>query len=281
MPAIDALDVTFTTMPTGGVTPKDLSVGVYGSPFIEMIVLVFMVLAGVNFGLFYLLAWKRQVKQLLTNPELRMYLIILAGSVAVVAVDLVRNLGMNVADSLRYGSFQVVSVMTTTGYASADFNLWPEFSKTVLLVLMIIGACAGSTGGALKVVRLQVMFKYAYRRILLAFNPRAVIPLKFGGSVLSENVISGILGMTFIYFTVITAGFLIMSAVGLDQISALSSVLATLGNVGPGLGMVGPMAHYQFIHPLGKIALIVCMLVGRLELITVLMIFAPGFWKWR
>ncbi|MFC2070401.1 TrkH family potassium uptake protein [Chloroflexota bacterium] len=281
MPAFDALNVTFTTMPTGGFTPTDLSIGAYNSPFIEIIVLIFMVFAGVNFGLFYFLAWKRQVRQLFRNPEFRFYIILLVGAFLLVAIDLTRNMGMSVGESLRYGSFQVVSIMTTTGYASANFDVWPVFAKAVLLVLMIIGASAGSTGGALKVVRLLVLFKYAYRRILLTFNPRAVIPLKFGGNVLSESVISGIMGMAIVYFAIIIIGFLVMSAVGLDHVSALSSVLATIGNVGPGLGLVGPMSNYLLVPPLGKAFLTVCMLVGRLELFTALMLLSPSFWKWR
>ncbi len=281
MPAFDALNVTFTTMPTGGFTPTDLSIGAYNSPFIEMLVLVFMAVAGVNFGLFYFLFWKRRVRQLVKNPEFRLYILLLVGGSLLVAFDLVQNMGMSAGESLRYGSFQVVSIMTTTGFTTDNFDVWPVFAKSVLLVLMVIGASAGSTGGALKVVRLMVLFKYAYRRILLAFNPRAVIHLKFGGGVLSESVISGIIGMAIVYFAIIIFGFLVMSAVGLDHVTALSSVLATIGNVGPGLGLVGPVSNYLFIPPLGKVVLSICMLVGRLELFTVLMLFSPAFWKWR
>jgi len=171
--------------------------------------------------------------------------------------------------------------MTTTGFSTVDFDIWPVFAKSALLILMIIGASAGSTGGALKVARVLVLFKYAYRRIVLAFNPRAVIPLKIGGHVLSEGIITGIMGMAIVYFVIIILGFLAMSAVGLDQVTALSSVLASVGNVGPGLNLVGPTANYMFIHPVGKIVLTMCMLVGRLEIFTVLMLFVPPFWKWR
>ncbi len=281
VPVFDALTVTFSTMPTGGFTPLDLSVGAYNSLFVEGIVIFFMVMAGINFGLFYFLVWRRQVRQLISNPEFRLYIILLFGGSLLVALDLIWNMGLSVGEAFRHSSFQVVSIMTTTGFSTANFDLWPSFARSALLFLMIIGASAGSTGGALKVVRLLVLFKYAYRRILLAFNPRAVIPLKVGGSVLSESIISGIIGMAIVYFVIIFVAFLVMSAVGLDQVTALSSVLATLGNVGPGLGLVGPMSNYFFIHPLGKVVLTVCMLVGRLELFTVLMLFVPSFWKWR
>ena len=184
-------------------------------------------------------------------------------------------------EAVRSSTFQVISIMTTTGFNTVDFNLWPVFAKTILLTLMIIGASAGSTGGALKVVRLLVLVKYAYRRIIIAFNPRAVVPLKVGGFVLPESIISGIIGMGIVYFATIFIGFIIMSAVGLDQITAFSSVVAAVGNIGPGLNLVGPVSNYEFIPPFGKFVLTVCMIVGRLELFTVLMLFIPPFWKWR
>jgi trk system potassium uptake protein TrkH len=146
---------------------------------------------------------------------------------------------------------------------------------------MVIGASAGSTGGALKVTRLLVLAKYAYRRLLLFFNPRAVISLKVGGNTLSEGVVSGIIGMSILYFAILIIGFLIMNALGLDHVTALSSIAATLGNIGPGLGLVGPTANYLGIPAAGKVVLIVCMLVGRLELFTVLVLLTPSFWKWR
>ena len=277
----DALTVTFSTMPTGGFTPVNLSIGAYNSLFVECTVIFFMVMAGINFGLFYFLLWKRQARQLISSRELRLYFTLLAGACLLIALDLTANMGLSIGEAFRFSGFQVASIMTTTGFSTANFNLWPVFSKSALLVLMIVGASGGSTGGALKVVRILVLFKYAYRRILLAFNPRAVIPLKVGGNVLPESVISGIIGMAIVYFVIIIIGFLVMSAVGVDQVTALSSVIASLGNVGPGLGLVGPMENYLFMPPIGKVVLTICMLVGRLEIFTVLMLFAPSFWKWR
>jgi trk system potassium uptake protein TrkH len=146
---------------------------------------------------------------------------------------------------------------------------------------MIIGASAGSTGGALKVVRVIVLVKYSYHQVLRVFNPRAVIPLRLGKSILSDAVVSRVIGMAVLYFLTLISGFLIMSAVGLDQETALSSVVASVGNVGPGFNLVGPVENYQFIPPVGKVVLMACMLVGRLELFTMLMLLAPAFWKWR
>ncbi len=281
MPVFDALAITFSTMSTGGFTPTNLSIGAYNSLFIEGIVIFFMMLAGVNFGLYYFLFWKRQPGRLLSNPEFRLYIALLIGACLFIALNLANSMGLSIGEAFRYGGFQAVSIMTTTGFTTANFNAWPAFAKSALLILMIIGASAGSTGGALKVIRLLVLSKYTYRRILLTFNPRAVIPLKIGSNVLSERVVSGIIGMAILYFAIFVMGFLVMSALGLDHVTALSSVAATLGNVGPGLGLVGPTANYLCIPPLGKVVLIVCMLVGRLELFTVLVLLTPSFWKWR
>lgn len=285
MPLFDALVVTLSTMPTGGFTPTTLSIGAYNSPFVEGIIIFFMMAAGVNFGLYYFLLWKRQPGRLFGNSEFQFYIVLLIGASLFITLNLINSTGLSIGEAFRYSGFQVVSIMTTTGFVTTDFNVWPAFAKSALLILMVIGASAGSTGGALKVTRLLVLFKYAYRRILLFFNPRAVIPLKVGGNTLSESVISGIIGMSILYFAILIVGFLIMSAVGreagMDQITALSSVVATLGNVGPGLGLVGPTANYLWVPALGKITMIVLMLVGRLELFTILVLFTPSFWKWR
>ncbi len=289
MPVFDALTVSLSTMPTGGFTPTTLSIGGYNSLFVEGIIIFFMMAAGINFGLYYFLLWKRQPGRLFGNSEFQLYIALLIGASALVAVDLMLNGGKSASEAFRYGSFQAVSIMTTTGFVTTDFNIWPAFAKSALLILMVIGASAGSTGGALKVTRILVLFKYAYRRILLFFNPRAVIPLKIRGNTLSESFVSGIIGMSILYFAILVVGFLIMSAVGLhnvpvdqEHVTALSSVVTTLGNVGPGLSLVGPAANYSSnITDVGKVTLIVLMLVGRLELFTVLVLFTPSFWKWR
>jgi len=281
LPAFHALTVTFSTMPTGGFTATSLSIAAFDSAFVEGIVIFFMMMAGVNFGLFYFLFWKRQPRRIFRNPELRVYFGILAAVTLLIALDLTANLGLSVGEAFRQSTFQVVSVMTTTGFATADFNAWPMFARVALLLLMIVGASAGSTGGALKVVRLVVLLKYTYNQIIRAFNPRAVVPLRLGQTILPDLVISRAIGMVVLYFLTLLVGFMVMSAVGLDLETALSSVLACVGNVGPGLALVGPTENYQFIPPVGKVTLMACMLVGRLELFTVLMLFTPSFWRWR
>ncbi len=281
IPPFHALTVTFSTMPTGGFTPTTLSIGAYNNLLAEGIVIFFMMVAGGNFGLYYFLLWKHQVRRLFSNSEFRLYIMLLLGACLLIALNLIKNMGLSIGEAFRYSSFQAVSIMTTTGFVTTNFDAWPEFAKVALLVLMVIGASAGSTGGALKVIRLLVLAKSAYRQILLAFNPRAVVPLKVGGNALSERVVSGIIGMSIVYFAILIVGFLVMSTMGLDQVTALSSVAAALGNVGPGLGLVGPQANYLWIPPLGKIVLIICMLIGRLELFTVLILLVPSFWRWR
>ena len=281
LPAFDSLTVTLGTMPTGGFSTQALSIGAYNSVIVEGIVIAFMVIAGVNFSLYYFFFRKRRPSRLLGNPEFRLYMGILAASSILIAVNLMMSMGLSVGEAFRYGGFQAVSTMTTTGFSTADFNLWPSFANGALLILMIIGASAGSTGGALKITRFLVLMKYTYRRILLAFNPKAVIPIKVGESALSEKIVSGIIGTAILYFVTLISGFLIMSALGLDHVTALSSVFATLGNVGPGLGLVGPTANYALIPIAGKVFLTGCMLAGRLELLTIFVLFSPAFWKWR
>ena len=281
IPAFDALTVTFSTMPTGGFTATTLSIAAYNSVIVEGIVIAFMTIAGINFGLYYLFLVKRQPGQLFRNPEFRLYIALLAGASVLIAINLINDIGLPLGEAFRQGGFQTVSIMTTTGFATANFNLWPPFARAALLILMIVGACAGSTGGAIKVTRLLVLFKYTFRRISLAFNPHVVIPIKVGSSVLSERVISGVIGMAALYFATMIISALIMSALGLDIITSLSAVLATLGNVGPGLGLVGPAASYALIPAGGKVVLIICMLAGRLELLTAFSLLAPSFWKWR
>jgi trk system potassium uptake protein TrkH len=277
----DALANTFGTMPTGGFSPKDLSIAAYNNVYVEIIIIVFMTLAGSNFQLYYLLLWKRKFKTVLTDRELRYYLLILAGAGLLITLNLLMSMELPAATALRYAIFQVVSIQTTTGFATTDFAVWPAFSRLALLVLMVIGASASSTGGALKVVRIVVLVKYAFRQVSLVFNPRKVQPLKLAGKVLSDKVISEILGLSILYFALLVIGSLLMSLFGLDPISAISATVASLGNVGPGLGVVGPLANYSFIPDLGKLLLTMLMLIGRLELWAVLVIFTSAFWRWR
>lgn len=278
----ESLSITFGTMPTGGFLPRDLSIGAYAdSVFVTTTVTAFMLLAGVNFALYYYLLRRPLVGRIAGNTELRVYLLVILAAALFIGWDLAAHLGQPVHEALRYASFQTVSILTTTGFTVADFGAWPAFSQTILLLLMIVGASAGSTGGALKVVRVWVLLKHAYRRIVLAFRPREVIPMRLGDTVLSESTVSAIMGTSVLYAITLCVGFVVMSAVGLDLVTAFSSVAATVGNVGPGLGAVGPATNYASIPAVGKLVLVACMLVGRLEFFTVLALLTPAFWRWR
>jgi trk system potassium uptake protein TrkH len=281
LPGFDALVVTLSTIPSGGFAAYNISIAAYNSLLVEGIVLFFMVATGVNFGLYYFLLWRRQPGKLFKNPEFRFYMLLLFGAALLINLDLIINMGMSIGEAIRYGSFQTASIMTTTGFCATDFNTWPPLSKAILLFLMVTGASAGSTSGALKVVRLLVLAKYAYRQIKMVFNPTAVIPLKLGGKIVPEGIVTKTIGMSIIYFSVAVTAFLIMSGLGLDMVTALSATVSAIGNVGPGLGAVGPLENFAFIPALGKIVLIFCMIAGRLEFFTVLMLFLPTFWKWK
>jgi trk system potassium uptake protein TrkH len=277
----DSTMVTLSTIPTGGFAAYNLSIAAYNSIAVEVIVLFFMIAAGVNFGLYYFLFWKRQPGKLFNNPEFKFYLLMLLAATLLINLDLIINMGMSIGDAIRYGTFQAASIMTTTGFCTADFNTWPPLSKAILLFLMVTGASAGSTCGALKVVRVLVLAKYAYRQIKNAFNPSAVIPLKLGGNIVPEGIVTKTVGMSIIYFSIAVTGFLIMSGLGLDTVTALSSIVSAMGSVGPGLGAVGPLENYAFVPGIGKGVLIFCMIAGRLEFFTILMLLIPAFWRWK
>ena len=280
MPPFDSVLHMFTTMATGGYSNRNVSVMAYNNVAIDYIIGIFMALAGVNFGLYYLL-WKRQARLLLKDRELRLYLAIILGGTAVVVADLIANRGFDVANGVRYAFFQVVSIQTTTGYATADFNLWPPLSQAVLVLLMFVGACSGSTGGAMKVIRLWVLTKFAHREIFIAFHPRAVLPLKLAGKPVAEKLISEVVGFSILYILLLIASTLFCAAYGMDLVSAVTAVAATLGNVGPGLGLVGPMSNYSALADPVKVVLTFCMLAGRLEIWTVFVLLRPSFWASR
>lgn len=281
IPAFDALTVTFGTLATGGFCAKDLSIGGYNSLAVEIIVIIFMIIGSINFALHYFLIWKRQIRRVFSNSAFRLYMVILVGATVFIALNLINSMGLSTGEAFRQSAFNTVSISTTTGFSTADFNIWPAFSKGVLLTLMVIGGTFGSTAGGIKVSRLLILLKDAARSISLISNPRSVIPLKVGGDIISDKTLAGVIGMSILYITTIIVSTLIMTALGLDILTSISSVIATMGTVGPGLGLVGPASNYAAIPALGKVVLTVCMLVGRLELITVLAIFIPPFWKWR
>jgi len=270
LPLFDSICVSFSTLSTGGFTPHTASIGFYGSPLAEYIIMVFMFLAGTSFIIHYRVLQRsfRAVK----GEEFRLYLIILA--VAVSLLILSRPLGL-----YREGIFQAISIMSTTGFVTADFASWHSGARMVLLALMFIGACGGSTGGGIKVIRALTLAKHTGVMMRRAISPKSVVPLKLNKKPLSEEVIRDIISFLFLYILVAVVASVVLAFLGLDLGTAVSAVAATLGNVGPGLGEVGPGQNYAWLPDAVKSVLIVCMWLGRLELFTVLMLLSPGFWR--
>jgi trk system potassium uptake protein TrkH len=279
----DSLIVTFSTMPTGGFAARNLSVGAFDIVAVEGIVTFFMAAAGVNFGLYYLLLWKRSLSAFINNRELRLYITIILAASIIIALDLIINGDYNAASAFRHSIFQTVSIQTTTGFVTTDYEIWPTLSRGILLILMMIGACAGSTGGAIKVIRVLIVERYVRRQITNAHSPRAVIPIKLAGRPVSERWVMRVLGFVALYMLVIIVFSLILSAAdpSLDLETSFAAVIANLGNIGPGLGAVGPYLNYALVSPFGKVLLSISMLLGRLEFWPVLAITTPAFWKWR
>jgi trk system potassium uptake protein len=278
MTLYDATVHTFPTLSTGGFSTKNQSIAAYDSLNIELIILIFMFIGGSNFNLFYRtirVNWKSIIK----DREFQMYTFFILFSTLIITFEL-WNWGETLTRSLRFASFQVVSIITTTGFASTDFALWPESTKFILLLLMFVGGSAGSTGGAIKVVRMVLLIKYGAREIYKSIHPKMVKPIRLGDTVIPEDVMQGIFAFFVLYLLVFVGSSLVLSMLGLDFMSSISASATTLGNVGPGLStLVGPMANFGSIHVIGKLVLIFNMWVGRLEVMTVLVLFVPSFWK--
>ena len=275
----DSLVHTFSAMGTGGFSSRNISIEAYRSVPVEMILAIFMILAGLNFSLYYRALQRRSLKGIFTDSEARGYLGILATAIFLITGSLVVGMKLPVLKALRYSFFQVASICTTTGFSSTDFALWPPFAQTVLFLLMFIGGCAGSTAGALKVARVILLFKYMKKQIKRAARPRMMIQAKLGESHIKDSVVHEILAFFFIYVLLFFIGGMVLAATGVDLVSAFSASAATLGNIGPGLAEVGPLSNYGFLNPVAKWTLSFLMLTGSLEIFTILVMFSRSFWK--
>ncbi|MDR3207814.1 MAG: TrkH family potassium uptake protein [Oscillospiraceae bacterium] len=279
MDLYDALIHAFGTASTGGFSSRDLSVGAFGSAYVEIVIAVFMVLCGVNFTLYHMLRG-RKWKLVLRDEELRFYLIVVAAATLLIFVD---RTGVGVSQSfgvtLRESFFQVGSIITTTGYATANFDLWPVFSQCVLLLLMFLGGSAGSTAGGLKCVRFLLLVKIARREVARLLHPRAIKTVTLGGKIVEEETLSGVMIYFFLYVAILALAGFIVALDGKDLLSSASAVLASVSNIGPGLGVVGPMGSYADFSVLSKLTLSACMILGRLEIYPFLLLCAPSFWR--
>ena len=279
MPLYDCVVNSFATAGTGGLSTRALSIGYYNSAYIDIVVGVFMILFGANFSLYYLILLGN-IRTALRNEELRWFLGIIAFAVLTIAVD-IRNLYGGVGHALRYSFFQVTSIISTTGFATADFNLWPEYSKFLLVLLMFVGGCAGSTAGGLKVSRVMLLFKSCTIEVKKMLRPRCVENVRLDGKpVDAQTVYNALTYFTFYIIILLIAG-LIVSLDGLDFTTNFTAALSCLSNVGPGLSLVGPTGSFSIFSPLSKIVLMICMLLGRLEIFPLLLLFVPFTWRWK
>lgn len=286
MDLFESLCHTLTTMSTGGFSTRDASVGAFGT-YTHLVVIAFMFLAGVNASLHYY-ALRGKVRRYWNSEEFRFYLFVLVAATLVITALLACDASVagSVAIKLRDAAFQSVSLLTTTGYATADFEHWPAMAQYILLALMLMGGCAGSTAGSIKVVRLLLLIKHAFVQLSVLVHPREVRSLKLDHKPVSREVIQSVLGFFALFMTVLLFGSIVMAGLlppgadgSADLLTAGTSVLSALGNIGPGLGTVGPTETYTEIPAAGKLVLALCMLVGRLEVFTVLVLFFPSFWR--
>ena len=274
----ESLTTAFSTAGTGGFGIRNDSLASC-SPYIQWVVTVFMILFGVNFNLYFLIRLKNW-KDALKNEELHAYLGIIAGAVAIVTVNILGIYG-NLVHAFRYASFQVASVITTTGFCTADFNLWPELSKVVLLGIMVIGACAGSTGGGIKVSRFLILVKSIKQEVRRMLHPKAVTIVKINGKRVGNDTIRSVYIYFISYILVMMVSILLVSINNFDFATTFSSVLTTLNNVGPGISMVGPVENFHMFSPLSKLVFCMDMLLGRLEIFPYLLLMSPELWRRR
>jgi len=278
MKPFDAIAHSFSTVSIGGFSTHDQSIGYFESPAVEAVAVVFMTLAGVNFALHFS-AWRSlSVRPYFADAELRAYLGLLAAVATVTSLYLYRSGTFpTFAEALEHGVFQTVSISTTTGFTSSGYHTWPSFLPVLLLFASFVGACAGSTGGGLKVIRVLLLVKQGLREILRLVHPNAQVPIKVGGTVLPYRVVDAVWGFFATYVATFSVMLLALMATGLDQVTAFSAVAACMNNLGPGLGDVS--AHYGGISDTAKWVLSAAMLLGRLEIFTFLVLLSPAFWR--
>ena len=276
MPLFDSLCTAFGTAGTGGFGIKNDSIAGY-SPYIQNVCTVFMILFGVNFSCYYLL-FARKFRDFFRDSELRVYFGIILGSIAVIAWN-IHGMYDTLEETIRHAAFQVGSIITTTGFATTDFDLWPNLSKAILLCLMVVGACAGSTGGGLKCSRLILLFKSMRRSVHEVLHPNQVCRIRYNGRSVDESVMKNLNNYLVAYVAIIGASYLILSFDGFSSTTNFSAVLACFNNIGPGLDLVGPTCNYSMFSLIPKLVLIFDMLAGRLEIYAILLLFTKSTWR--
>ena len=275
MPLFDSIVITFGTAGTGGFSITNASIAAYNNKYFEYVIGFFMIIFGINFNLFYLI-YLGSIKEALKSEELKCYLGIITFFVIIITLNILPSY-MDIGRAFRDAFFQVSSIITTTGFISSDYSLWPNLSKILLVILMLIGACAGSTGGGIKVYRILVLFKAALKNTKQIFSPRSVYSIKVDNEYIDRKIVDSIQAYFFIYLMILIFSVIILSFDSLNLISIFTSVVTCLSNVGPGLGVVGPVGNFSSLSDLSKLTLIFDMLAGRLELFPI--IFLLGFFR--
>jgi trk system potassium uptake protein TrkH len=275
----DSLTHTFSTLSTGGFSPRNASVAAFDSPLVEIIIIVFMFLAGANFSL-YFRVWQFRGWNLFKDSEFRLYSAIFAGATGVITWNLLssdsyEHIGRAILDSL----FQVISILTTTGFATADFDTWPALSKMLLIALFFVGGCAGSTSGSMKVMRMVIGLKSALREMRLIFSPNSVRYIFVSDKRVPDSVVRAVAGFFILYLSTWALGALLLSIGGPDIVTAATASAATIGNIGPGLAAVGPTQNFAFFGPFHKLLMVMLMWLGRLEIYSMAAIFLRSFWR--
>jgi len=274
----DALTHTFGTLATGGFSPKNTSVGYYNSPYVDWITTIFMLMAGMNFILYFKLV-TGQFHSILKNSEFKAYIGIFAVSTGIAAFSLYGKTYETISESIRYSGFQVASILTTTGFATADFEKWPMLAQIILFIVMFVGGCSGSTGGGIKVIRIITLFKQGINEMKLLIKPRGIFSIRIDGKVVSKKLVYAISGFVLLYVFLLLLTTAVVSSGEYDIVTSLSASLVTLGNIGPGFGLIGPADNYSFFQDYIKWFLSFAMMAGRLEIYTVLVLFLPAFWR--
>lgn len=278
MPLFEASCHALTTMPTGGFSPKNASIAHYNSAYFDYVIVIFMILAGINFSLHYqmlrgktLVFWK--------DTECRFFLGLTLILTLLVTWDTYGSVYNSFKDAFRFSSFQVASILTTTGFATADYEHFPGLSQVILFVCMFIGASAGSTGGGMKCARIIVCFKYCYRELFKIIHPKSISHVKINNMAIPDEVLRSIMGFLALYIGLFILSSILLACMGIDMITAFGAVAACIGNIGPGFGSVGPTENFAHLPVMGKWLLAWCMLLGRLEIYTVIILFVPEFWR--
>ncbi len=278
MNLFDSIAHTFGTLATGGFSTKNSSIGHYSSMYIHMVITIFMFLAGANFTLHYKFLTKN-LSVYFKDVEFKYYLYVTVIFTIIITLILWHTEYNSLKDAFKYSSFQVVSILTTTGYATTNFEIWPPLAAVMLFLLMFFGGCAGSTGGGIKFIRIIIMFKHTLTEIKKIIHPRAVVSLKIGGQAIPQEIVNGVWGFFFLYLTLSAISIFLVAASGVDMETSIYATIACIGNIGPGFAGVGPMDNYAFLPMPAKWVLTFCMILGRLEIYTFIVLFSKEFWN--